>query len=544
MILEQSEDEKKKQLEQQKQNDPFTPLTVGAGGRATSQSNPPGAAPNVSRLSPTTPQTPTQSFGTVQDYLKGSKEQGERFGEQFVGNLEDTYQQHQGTIDQAAFGTQQDIDANILEFDQDLITTAVEDPTKITDDEDQFTNFLDQWNAEYTGPTSFEGSDQYDQAITAGQAAQETGEQLASTGGRQQLISDEFGVYGRGKKGLDEALLQHSSFFPETQEQAKGFQTIQDYIDQHSETLGTEAQTAKQSTEDTKRRTREAFTGNLAKFQTYINTLTADAQEKAANAIEKYIDNITSGTPDTVKADLEQAGVDPDVIEQIVADLFTLREQYGVTPDVSNEYFRNPVSTITPGNIASKEDYADATAYQKLTGHDYSGVLNPADIEQAGTGASPIGSFKDKNLQDYLNSSVGVQDKSLLDATPTLDSNAISSGKFTSQDGKNQVKDIVAAGKRQNIDPKDNNALQSLEASAMQGIRAAAPGSWRTPNVPPIKTYADIAVASMMAKGKSKYDAQKYTNDWFDGLFRESDRDRPNDKYEIYDMSQMSSRGG
>jgi|GEM_PF-4568537 len=193
MILEQSEEEKKKQLEQQ--NAPFGEQTIGAGGGAQIQANTSTATPNASRLSPTTQSTP-QNFGTIQDYFKGSQEQGERFGEQFTGRLDTAQQEQRETIGRAAETAGGNITAGTLGFNEALVSQAVSDPTQVTGDEGQFQDFLNQWNAAYRGPQSFAGSQSYGGAAKAAHAAGEKAAQLGSTGGRQQLIQDEFGVYG------------------------------------------------------------------------------------------------------------------------------------------------------------------------------------------------------------------------------------------------------------------------------------------------------------------------------------------------------------
>ncbi len=134
-------------------------------------------------------------------------------------------------------------------FNPDLVSTAVSDPTKITGDKDQLTSFLDQWNAAYRGPASLESTSGYGDVAKAAQGAGSRAGQLESTGGRQQLIQDEFGVYGQGNKGLDEALLQQSSFFPKVQEQGKEFRSIQDYLASQSKGISAQAREAKAATD-------------------------------------------------------------------------------------------------------------------------------------------------------------------------------------------------------------------------------------------------------------------------------------------------------
>lgn len=500
-----SEEEKKKQLEQQTNS--FGGQTIGAGAGAEIQPSSLGAAPSASRLSPVTPQSPTQSFGTIQDYFKGSREQGERFGEQFTGKLAETQQQQRGEIGQAALGATQDIKAGTIGFDESLISSALADPTKVASDEGQFEDFLAQWNAAYKGPESFEGSTQYGQAAKAAQAAQSTATQLGTTGGRQQLIQDKFGVYGRGKKGLDEALLQQSSFFPKTQEQAKGFRTLQDYLASQSETVGTDVQAAKAATEATKQQARGAFQGRLTKFQEDLNTRTAAAQEKANVVLEKYKTNFAGADPRAIMADLKEAGVDTDIAQNIIDKIVQLKKSYDISPDLPGGYITAPPSAINPGTVASKEDYEKAQAYQKLTGRDYSGVLNPADIGKAGTGISAKPAFETGSIQDYLKQTLTGEDKAFLSA-PVPRLHKVRANITNSQHAGKLVKKYIGAYDRQGDKPKNLSELTGplrevmdqafteirplVQAATQQGGNLSDPSFYQRPEFDSVRGFATM----------------------------------------------------
>ncbi len=453
MLLAQSEDEKKKQLEQQ--DTLFGSQTIGAGGGAEikpSGAGPSGATSGTSRLSPVSQSSP-QSFGTIQDYFKGSREQGERFGEQFTGKLGETQQQTRSDIGQAAFGAGQDITAGTLKADPNIISSAAADPTKVASDEDQFNQFLKQWTAAYKGPSSFEGSQQYGAAAKAAQTASERAAQLGTTGGRQQLIQEEFGVYGQGKKGLDEALLQQSSYFPKIGEQAKGFRSIQDYLASQSADIGRQAQQAKETTTQTRQQAQAPFEGRLTKFKTGLETRTAAAQEKARNVLAKYQSNLAGADPTAIAADLREAGVDDATAKSIIDSISALKGDYGLGADVPGSYFRNIGTDINPSTVATAEDYERAAALQKLTGVDYGGVLNPADIEKAGTGGAQQ-AFKSGKLQTYLKDKLGIQDKSFLKQSQSLPRDGASS--------KRMMEQYISAATRQDTLPKDEADLAKM----------------------------------------------------------------------------------
>lgn len=494
MVLELSEEEKKKQLEAQ-QSGSLTDPAIGSGGGAEIQSSLGGSTPASSgRLSPTTQSTP-QKFGTIQDYFKGSKQQGERFGEQFTGKLGEAQEQQRGQIGQAATGATQDITAGTIGFDQGLVSTALADPTKVAGDEAQFTKFLEQWNAAYKGPESFEGSTQYSQAAKAAQDAASKATQLGTTGGRQQIIQDEFGVYGRGKKGLDEALLQQSSYFPKVQEQVKGFQTIQDYLQQQSGEVGTAAQKARETTKQTKTATRAPFEGTFTKFQTDLTNRVEDARQKAKDVGVDIQKVLQTGGSNEVYNQLIQAGIPVADANKIRNDLTILNREYQQSPDLRRYYESNPNIQILPSNIATTEDYQRAAAYQNLTGQNYGGILNPANIEQAGT-AQLDPEIDTESLSEYLRGDVTQRDKQTMSGRNLIpDLNDIKSDKGAAH---KLVQRYIRAAERSAKDPKNPAEIRKLLTGMYQKARShflsSIPyGDYAlSPSVSGLKLFTDI----------------------------------------------------
>lgn len=386
-------------------------IGAGAGSEAQIQSSS-ATTGTPSSISPAS-EAPTQQFGTIQDYFKGNQSQGEKLGEQFTTKLADTQQKQKDTIGQAASQTQGEIAANTIDYNPGIVSEALADPTKITGAQDKLGSFQKQWNAAYKGPESFESTEQYGQAANAVNQAKEKQAQVESTGGRQQLLQDEFGVYGQGNKGLDEALLQQSSYFPKVQEQGKQFGTIQDYLGQQAGTVNTKAQQAKDTTNAAKAKTQDAFANSLTNFQTDLTGRTTAAQAKAADVLKKYQQDLKY-SPGTAKLDLEESGVDPATTKTIVEYLNAFNKQYGISPDVSSAYIGNPNVDINPSTVASKEDYAKAAALGQLTGKDYSGVLSPNDASKAGTGILQQNAFKSGDLKNYLKQGLDIQDKTFL----------------------------------------------------------------------------------------------------------------------------------
>jgi len=312
-------------------------LSVGTGGGASGIGSP-GTTGNPSSITPVQSNQPRQEFASIQDYFKSNQQQGEDLGQRVASNLDTSATNERNAISNAATGALNEVNANPISYNADLAQRALTNPTEVANSPDQYDAFMKQWNASYKGPSSFENSASYAPAAQAANEANQKAETLKTTGGRQQYLQDEFNVYGQGNKGLDEALLQQSSYFPAIQEKAKGFKTIQDYLAQRSGEVGEQAQTARTNAETAKANTQGTFTNNLSNFQNKIN--------RNVEANREYARNHPTGTTSKML---------------------------------------NPEVDINASNIASPEDYANAAAYQKLTGVNYGGVLNPANVENAGT---------------------------------------------------------------------------------------------------------------------------------------------------------------
>lgn len=421
--------------------------TVGAGGGVASApattAGTAGTASNPSTQTPTQTNSPTQNFGTVQDYLKGNQQQGEALGQQFTGNLANSATNEKNTIDTAAKQTQSDINAGSTNYDSGLVNTAVSDPTKITGNPDQLSSFLKQWNASYSGPSSFENSANYAPAQAAASEATGLGTEEATTGGQQQILHDQFGVYGQGNQGLDQAVLQNSSYFPKVQQQASDFQTIPTYLTNAAAPVDTAATTAAANTANTKTQTQNAFANEPATFQAQVNNQVQSRQD-AANALNtKYKTDLASGNVGQIVQDIQSAN--PGASTQTIQSYLTgLKADTGVVPDLSQQDTFNPNTAITAANSVTPGMYDRAAAYNQLTGVDYSGILNPANASQAGTAPTAQSGLNPAALQTYLKGNLTTSDKAVL-ANPDI---ATISKNLGVADVVNGDMSNVAAGKQ------------------------------------------------------------------------------------------------
>lgn len=359
--------EKKDEEQEGNQQNTLGDESVGAGAGVTPvtpQGSTTAATGNMSTTNPD-PVAPGQKFGTIQDYFKGSRSQGEQLGQQFTSKLDTAKQQSEQQIGEAAEGAKGKVAANTIGFDEGLVGRAVADPTKITGSEDDFGKFMQQWDASYKGPQAFEQTDEYSKAAKAAQDAKSKAEQIGTAGGRQQMLQDEFKVYGAGNKGLDEALIQQSGSFGRVGEQAKELSSLQDYLGAKSQEVGTEAQKAKETTEQTKAKTQEALLGEkgaVRQFKSDIDARTAAERTKAEQSL-KELQTAVQGRANLSDQQLAMMGV----TRQQYNDLLAKEKTAGYSNLQDYLKIQNPNAQISRETVASKADQERDAALAKLT---------------------------------------------------------------------------------------------------------------------------------------------------------------------------------
>lgn len=369
--------------------------SVGAGAGTTPvkpQGSTTAATGNLSSTQPD-PTAPGQKFGTIQDYFKASKQQGDALGQQFASRLDTERQQQQQQIGEAAESAKGKVQSGIVGYDQDLITRAVTDPTKVAGDEGDFSKFMQQWDASYKGPQSFEQTEDYEKAAKAAGAAKAKAEQVGTAGGRQELLRTDFGVQSAGGRGLDEALIQQSSSFGDVGQKAKELSSLQDYLSGKSQEVGTEAQKAKETTEETKQKTQEALLGEkgaVREFKSDIDARTAAERTKAEQA-QKDLTTAFEKRAALSDAQLQMLGI----TRQQYNDLIAKEKTAGYTNLQDYLKFQNPNAQISRETVATSADKARDEALAKLTSG--TGLLGATR-----EGGKLVDFDKDTALQSYL----------------------------------------------------------------------------------------------------------------------------------------------
>ncbi len=315
--------------------------SVGSGGSTGISAAPAGS--NPSTVTPVG-STPQQKFATVQDYLGANKQQGEALGADFTGKLNESATNEKNVIDTAANQTQNDITSGSTAFNQDLVNKATTAPTEVANSPDQLSSFLGQWNAAYKGPQSFETSANYTPAITAANEATQKAGEVGTAGGREQLLSDTYGVYGQGNKGLDQAILQNSSAFPTIQAAQPAFNSISDYLGTKATALNMAIPQAKTNTQQTQDLTRNTVNTGISNLGTQISNEGSVIKGQGANVQNNPAANFFSNLP-----------ANPDDSDLALA---------GMTRGEYNAISKNYYPDFTPTSAISNPLFAANPKYQ------------------------------------------------------------------------------------------------------------------------------------------------------------------------------------
>lgn len=380
MFIEQPKDEEK---EKKQVNDPTT-QTVGSGGGGANTAGGLGTAPggNMSTITPVAPEQPTQKWATAQDYLKANQPQANILGQKVSESLTGTLGETQKIIGQEAEEAQQEIKAGTTEYNPDIVKTAKETPTEITGSPTKLQDFLKQWNASYTGPTDFASTEHYQPAAQAAQKAKDTATQLGTTGGREELLGKQFGTYGAGNRGLDQAVLQQAEQYGQIQAMTPQFEKVQDYLKAKSGEVGQAAQLGQFTTQAAKNMTQSEVQQGLEDFKNQIAAKTGQTQQQANKELQDLRAALINNQP---------------LSDQQLQLMGITREQFNALQDKANKLaeldpnFAVPASATAPSAAGVRTADVKANAARGTTSplQQYLTLQNPEAVYNMGNVATP-----------------------------------------------------------------------------------------------------------------------------------------------------------
>ncbi len=364
-----------------------------------------GSTPSASGSSSIGNSSTASGFTNVSDYLDQNQNQALDLGSKVGSKVSETVDQAKNTLDSAQNNFNNSVQANTVQYNQDLVNKAAQDAQGVLNNDNDKGAFQKQLNANYTGPNSFETSEYYQPLNQDINKAKTVVDQIDDAGGRKDLIKSvqQSDRANTGVTSLNNLLLQSSpDAINKVQESAKPFQDIYNSLDGIKSEANNNVSNAKTTTEATRNQTRDYFTGDNGYIKNFENDLNSRVEQTRQDAIGTR-DAILNNTnnPSALSDDqLVQLGLDRAKFDQIMSKNNLLDQHYGVdkfkdfSPYVSQ--IDNPEASINAQNVATAEEYAQMQALSDLLGVDNTLLADPS---QSGTANND---YVDFNLEQYL----------------------------------------------------------------------------------------------------------------------------------------------
>lgn len=370
------------------------PPNVQTGGSAGQGggSGGPGGTPGVG--------SPTQfgsSASKLGDYLTANADQVQGMANQVAGQIGGQYNTAKGGIDQAAqqFGSQ--VQGGYTPLDPTLIGQVKSNPVEAASKPENVSAFQKQFNSQYTGPTSFEGSDLYGGASQKASSAVQQAGLLGSYSGLSGYLQNNIETNATpGQNTLDTVLLQgNQPAYQTVQNAAKPFTGLQDYLTNISGQQNQGIQQAQQSAANTRQAAQQAIKDVSNPLVEQLNTgyqkgfQGAQDYNTGLNTIAgKIANNNFSGL---TGAEQNQVGFNPALLPlmQQYPNIFPTQAQ--ANPISWSNYFTqgDQAKVPTPANTVTPDQLAQFNAISSLSGSSPEGVnfTMPQQLEgSAGVG--------------------------------------------------------------------------------------------------------------------------------------------------------------
>lgn len=377
-----------------------TPVPQG-GGSAGSEPN--GAAPGVG--------TPTQ-FGSnaakLTDYLNANKGRVQQFGQDVAGRLTNSYDTTLGNINQGFNQFSNDVSGSYTPPTQEQVNSALSKPEEFSKDSSNVDQFRQWYNPSYSGPQNFEGSSMYSNLNDQVNKAVDNSKLVDTLPGLSTFLGQSNQYATPGMNALDSALLYRS---PEArgaiQSAAAPAKTLNDYLSskagEANQAVANKKNEISSSGENVRNLSQNAFNQFNNDLQDRVSTArgqsAADADLTNRLLRAGSANGFSNEELQKVANDLDLApgGAEDDLSalnsllarRAIVSKGFTPDISSGLTPvagrnvDLSQFLTLLPSEQITPGNLATPEDYARSAALAQMTG--LSPYLDQEMASQAGT---------------------------------------------------------------------------------------------------------------------------------------------------------------
>lgn len=347
-----------------------------------------GSAQSGSQGQPTRKQTPSggSGFANISNYLEQNQPQAMKLGERVAGSITDKANQAREGIDQGSQSFQDQVNQNMVQYNQDLADRAAQDPSQFAQNQEDVDAFRQMYSGQYQGPQSFEQQENYGDILSQITGAKNQAQLAGTEQGRKQLVTElqQSKRPSQGIASLNNMLLQNSpeAINPINQASEQAFD-LDAYFD---EVLGESNRLAQQAAEQSAlagQQTQQQFLGEGGVYDQIVGDLdqrVSDARSNAGQTTQQIIDALASGqiTPEQAS----YLGIDESQLVGISDQLGRMNELNDIlgnylTPDQMGQDFSNyltqtgtPEAVLNRQNVATQDDYLRLQALSDLLGVD------------------------------------------------------------------------------------------------------------------------------------------------------------------------------
>lgn len=379
------------------QNLPPAPMT-SSGAPGTSGAVSAGSGQGVSATPTSGAQPPVQN---LQDYLTANAPQAVAMGSKIGQNLTTRAGEITGDIGADLAATDAQVQASNVAPNADLVTRAAADPSSFVQNPNDLAAFLAQENANYAGPSSIEGTPEWQSLSNEVSNAVAGAPDVSQPGAFLQLAAGQENNPTTGMTNLDAALLS---------ETPGAAQPIMDASKPYKALSGqmTDAASAEDAAIAAAQNNAKTASGLIAPaFTTGPNAIVPAWEKALSDQLTKAQQGQT-----TYNTTVGKTTSDINALTPQVAQISAILKALGM-PDISmSNAGLDPITgSPTMGTVATQADYAKEAALEKLLGSGFSPELIGANAGEAGTFSLPTAPIQttQQRLQPALNALVNEQ---------------------------------------------------------------------------------------------------------------------------------------
>ncbi len=351
----------------------------------------------------------SQSFATLQSYLKPNQPQGEALAGQIASKTAAVGDEAKNQVEQAAGTVGGLVQQNTPNYDASLISNAVANPTEFVKDPNNIEAFTKQRTAAYNGPSAWDQTTEAQSATAKVGAANEKAKLLDSESGRKQLLADVQENKGAGITSLNQALLSTNPNATNVLQGAKSsFSGLEDLLKGKATDVNAKIAAANDAANKARTDVSTKLGSKVNEFGTDLTGRINSSRENLASTAQSAMAKLQNGEPLTPQ-ELTALNTDQATIDEIRRQQGILKSNYGQNFEVSPYATSQSADAIDPSAFASTNDYDTEKALEQLTGEDLP-YLQESGRKNAGTAPSTLLNFRGSEAQNNAMEALKTQD--------------------------------------------------------------------------------------------------------------------------------------